>query len=64
MWSILEHANVKSIDFNPNKQNQLTVGGEDGEGSDFRYLLAVEVFGNILNSRSSSNGTYKVNLKL
>jgi len=31
VWSILEHANVKSIDFNPNKQNQLAVGGEDGE---------------------------------
>ena len=30
-WSIVEHGNVKSIDFNPNKQNQLTVGGEDGE---------------------------------
>ena len=30
-WSILEHANVKSIDFNPNKQNQLAVGGVDGE---------------------------------
>ena len=30
-WTILEHANIKSIDFNPNKQNQITIGGEDGE---------------------------------
>ena len=61
MWSILEHANVKSIDFNPNKQNQLTVGGEDGEGSDFRYSLAAAFFENIGSSRSSSNVAYRVN---
>ena len=30
-WSIGEGSNVKSIDFNPNKQNQLSIGGEDGE---------------------------------
>ena len=29
-WAIVEGSNVKSLDFNPNKQNQIAIGSEDG----------------------------------
>ena len=41
-WSIGEGSNVKSIDFNPNKQNQLSIGGEDGEVRFYDVRLVID----------------------